>query len=175
MASSGERAVPSAERIAPRTEQTLSSMHLILWRHADAEDGIPDSSRALTDKGRKQAKTMAKWLTARLPEDAVVLVSPATRARQTAEALRRAFETVAALDVGASPRAVLGAVGWPGRGGTVLVVGHQPTLGQVAARLLAGTDSEWAVKKAAIWWFEARTRGGRDEAMLRAVVSPDLI
>ena len=150
-------------------------MHLILWRHAEAEDGTPDSSRALTDKGRKQAKTMAKWLAGRLPEDAVVLVSPATRARQTAEALRRAFETVATLDVGASPSAVLAAVGWPGRGGTVVVVGHQPTLGQVAARLLGGTDAEWSVKKAAVWWFEARKRGGRDEAVLRAVVSPDLL
>jgi len=150
-------------------------MQLILWRHADAEDGIPDSSRTLTDKGRKQAKAMAKWLAARLPEDAVVLVSPAARARQTAEALRRAFETVAALDVGATPSAVLAAVGWPGRGGTVVVVGHQPTLGQAAARLLAGADAEWAVKKAAVWWFEARAREGRDEAVLRAVVSPDLL
>ncbi len=149
-------------------------MNLILWRHADAEDGIPDSARALTDKGRKQAKVIAKWLKARLPADCVILVSPATRARQTAEALNLAFETVSALDVGASPSQVLAASGWPRRDGTILVVGHQPTLGQVAARLLAGTDSEWPVKKCAVWWFEARTRGGREEAILRAAMSPDL-
>lgn len=150
-------------------------MNLILWRHADAEDGIPDSARALTDKGRHQAKTMAKWLKARLPAECVILVSPATRARQTAEALNLAFETVATLDVGASPHQVLAASGWPRGGGTVLVVGHQPTLGQVAARLLAGTDSEWSVKKAAAWWFECRTRGGSEEAILRAAIGPDLI
>lgn len=150
-------------------------MNLVLWRHADAEDGTPDAARALTDKGRQQAKTVAKWLKARLPDGCVILVSPATRARQTAEALQLAFETVPTLSVGASPSQVLAASGWPGSGGTVLVVGHQPTLGQVAARLLAGTELEWSVRKAAVWWFESRARGGRDEAVLRAVIGPDLI
>lgn len=150
-------------------------MNLILWRHADAEDGIPDSARALTDKGRKQAKAVAKWLKARLPADCEILVSPATRARQTAEALHQKFDTVQALDVGASPSEVLAACGWPGRNGTVLAVGHQPTLGQVAAYLLTGTNAEWSIKKSAVWWFESRTRAGRDEAVLRAVIGPDLL
>jgi len=150
-------------------------MNLILWRHADAEDGMPDSGRALTDKGRKQAKAVARWLKTRLPADCRVLVSPATRARQTAEALHVDFETAPDLDVGASPGQVLAAAGWPRQGGSVLVVGHQPTLGQVAARLLAGTEAEWAVKKAAVWWFESRERAGREEAVLRAAIGPDLI
>lgn len=136
---------------------------------------MPDSGRALTDKGRKQAKAVARWLKARLPSDCRILVSPATRARQTAEALHLDFETASDLDVGASPGQALAATGWPRRGGTVLVVGHQPTLGQVAARLLAGAEAEWAVKKAAVWWFESRERGGREEAVLRAVIGPDLI
>ena len=150
-------------------------MNLILWRHADAEDGIPDSSRALTDKGRKQAKAVAKWLRTRLPDDCRILASPATRARQTAEALQRDFTIDAALDVGAAPGQVLAAAGWPHQGGTVLVVGHQPTLGQVAAQVLAGSAAEWSVKKAAVWWFEHRARGGRDEAVLRAAIGPDLL
>jgi phosphohistidine phosphatase len=150
-------------------------MNLVLWRHADAEEGIPDSGRALTDKGRKQAKAVAKWLNARLPTDCAILVSPATRARQTAEALHRKFETTAALDVGASAADVLSACDWPRRHGTVLVVGHQPTLGQVAAHLLSGIAAEWSVKKAAVWWFESRARGGREEAVLRAVTGPDLL
>jgi phosphohistidine phosphatase len=37
-------------------------MELILWRHAEAEDGIPDMARELTSKGKKQAKHMAAWL-----------------------------------------------------------------------------------------------------------------
>jgi phosphohistidine phosphatase len=153
----------------------LTQTNLILWRHADAEAGIPDSSRALTDKGRKQAKAVAKWLNARLPEDCVILVSPATRARQTAEALHRRFDTVPALDVGATASDVMSACGWPRHAGTVLVVGHQPTLGQVAANLLSGTAAEWSVKKGAVWWFESRKREGRAEAVLRAVIGPDLL
>ena len=51
-------------------------MELILWRHADAEDGIPDSERKLTPKGVKQAARMAKWLRARLSADALILASP---------------------------------------------------------------------------------------------------
>lgn len=150
-------------------------MNLILWRHAEAEDGMPDSGRALTDKGRKQAKAVARWLKARLPAGCRILVSPATRARQTAEALHLEFETVPQIDVGAPPGDVLQAAGWPKRGGAVLVVGHQPTLGLVAARMLAGTAAEWSVKKGAVWWFESRERGGRAETVLRAVIGPDLI
>ena len=59
-------------------------MELILWRHADAELGQPDSERRLTDKGHKQAARMAKWLAERLPEDYVVMASPAVRAQRQA-------------------------------------------------------------------------------------------
>ncbi|MCL5061112.1 MAG: hypothetical protein M1449_11980, partial [Candidatus Thermoplasmatota archaeon] len=38
---------------------------------------------------------------------------------------------------------------------------HQPTLGQVAMRLLAGQPGDLAVKKGAIWWFQSRERAGQ--------------
>ena len=62
-------------------------MELILWRHAEAEDGEPDEERRLTGRGKKQAKRVAKWLARRLPEDFAVISSPARRALQTARAL----------------------------------------------------------------------------------------
>ena len=62
-------------------------MDLILWRHAEAEDGVPDGARALTKKGLKQAAAIAAWLKPRLPDATRILVSPATRAQQTAAAL----------------------------------------------------------------------------------------
>ncbi|HWS74448.1 MAG TPA: histidine phosphatase family protein, partial [Quisquiliibacterium sp.] len=62
-------------------------MNLILWRHAEAEDAEPDLERRLTARGRKQAKRMADWLNAQLPERFVVIASPAQRTRQTADAL----------------------------------------------------------------------------------------
>lgn len=149
-------------------------MDLILWRHAEAEDGLPDKTRKLTAKGEKQARAMAQWLKERLPRDAKVLSSPATRALQTAAALVDEPRIVSALDVGAGPAAVLAAAGWPDNG-TVVVVGHQPTLGRVAALLLAGEEQDWSVKKGAIWWFSNRVRGGEPQTILRAVMAPDLL
>lgn len=148
-------------------------MELILWRHADAEDGIPDLARELTDKGRKQAARMADWLNPRLPQDIHVLSSPAARALQTAKALGRYFEEVPALAPGAGADAVLAAAGWPDSAYPVLIVGHQPTLGQVAMRLLTGQAADAAVRKAGIWWFQGRERDGELQVVLRAVASPD--
>ena len=150
-------------------------MELILWRHAEAADGLPDASRALTAKGLKQAEKMAAWLKARLPDDARLLVSPAKRTQQTAAAFAKDFTTVKEIAAGTSVEAVLIAAGWPDHDGTVVVVGHQPTLGAVAARLLAGQDTSWSVKKGAVWWLSARQRNGETQAILRAVMAPELL
>ncbi len=69
-------------------------MDLILWRHADAEDSADD---------------MARGLRAHLPADTRVIVSPARRAQETAQALPSDFDTVAAIAPGASHLAVLAA------------------------------------------------------------------
>lgn len=150
-------------------------MELILWRHADAEDGIPDAERKLTAKGLEQAENMADWLKERLPKETVVLASPAKRALQTARALSAKFETRPELATGAAPQAVLEAASWPHGRGAVVVVGHQPTLGQAAALLLAGAAAEWSIKKGAVWWIAHRVRHGRPETVLRAVMSPELL
>jgi len=147
---------------------------LILWRHAEAEDGVPDKTRDLTAKGEKQASGMAAWLKSRLPRETKVLTSPATRAIRTARYLVDEPEVVRALDVGATPAAVLAAAGWP-ENGSVVVVGHQPTLGRVAALLLSGEEADWVIKKGAIWWFTNRVRGGEAQTVLRAVMAPDLL
>ena len=146
-------------------------MDLILWRHADAEDGTPDAERKLTPKGEKQARRVADWLKEQLPDDYVVLVSPARRARQTAQALTKDLELVEAVGTGASPRGVLDAAGWPDRDGVVIVVGHQPTLGQTIARALTERDEGWSLRKGALWWL--RNRDG--EVSVRAVIGPDLV
>ncbi|MGH8779334.1 SixA phosphatase family protein [Paraburkholderia sp.] len=152
-------------------------MNLILWRHAEAEDiASSDLARQLTARGRKQAQTAARWLRARIDPDAVVLASPAARTVQTAESLTDQYRVVQEIAPDASAAAVLDAAGWPdGIARTVVVVGHQPTLGHVAARLLAGSGASWPVKKAGIWWIESRDRLGVEEAVLRVAISPDLI
>jgi len=147
-------------------------MDLILWRHADAERGGRDEERRLTVKGRKQAKRVAAWLRERLPRDATVLTSPARRAVETAEALTDRFQTISLLGTGSSASQFLAAAGWPDGAGAVVAVGHQPTLGRAAALILTGAEADWKFKKGAIWWFEQGEDEERENAALRAVVSP---
>lgn len=150
-------------------------MDLILWRHAEAEDGFPDQGRKLTGKGEKQAAKMAAWLKTHLPADARILVSPTMRTRQTAAALTQKGTAVEEAGPGTSVAALLGSAGWPDAEGAVVVVGHQPTLGQVAAYLLSDAQESWNIKKGAIWWFSNRTRLGETQTVLRAVLSPEFL
>lgn len=150
-------------------------MDLILWRHAEAADGIPDHARELTAKGVKQAEKVAAFLHRHLPEHTRVLASPATRAQQTAAAFTNRFILAPTIAPGASAQAVLQAAHWPGAGGTVLVVGHQPTLGEVAAQLLGCNGYALNIKKGALWWFNQREREGSAQVILRLVIAPDFL
>jgi phosphohistidine phosphatase len=148
-------------------------MELILWRHADAEAGEDDEARKLTPKGVKQAAHMARWLAKRLPDDALVLVSPAVRARETAQPLERKVRVDKKVGTGASAAQLLEAAGWPNAKRTVMVVGHQPAMGAAAALALTGAASEWRMKKGAIWWIEVKD--GEGAAAVRAALAPDMI
>lgn len=150
-------------------------MDLILWRHAEAVDGAPDHARELTAKGVKQAQKIAAFLRQHLPDEYRILVSPAIRAQQTAAALTNHFTLAPTIAPGATAKAVLHAARWPEAGGTVLVIGHQPTLGEVAAQLLGSNDSSLSVKKSALWWFSRREREGAAQITLRLVITPDLL
>jgi phosphohistidine phosphatase len=148
---------------------------LILWRHADAAPGSRDLERKLTARGRKQAERMGAWLVARLPGRYTVLASPARRARETADALGVRYKIAERLAPGAAPADILEACGWPLHKSAVVVVGHQPDLGRVAALLVSGTKSEWSVKKGGLWWLSNRERGDETQVVVRAVLAPDLI
>lgn len=145
-------------------------MDVILWRHADAEQGLPDDARRLTAKGKKQALKVASWLKTRIEAPVTVLSSPAARAVETAEVLGKPPRVEPALSPGATPARVLQTAGWPSGAGTVVVVGHQPDLGRTAALLLFGQERDISVKKGAAWWF--REKGG--EVVLLATITPDL-
>jgi phosphohistidine phosphatase len=143
-------------------------MELILWRHADAEEGADDRARRLTPKGEKQAAAMAKWLRSHLPEHYTLVASPAVRAQQTAAALGAKVVTDKALAPGASVAAIVKAA--EQHKGVVVIVGHQPDLGRAAAQLVAHARAEWPIEKGAIWWL-----AGTAPARINAVVSPDLL
>lgn len=151
-------------------------MDLLLWRHAEAEEGLPDLKRKLTQRGEKQALKMAEWLRANAPKDLRILVSPAIRCQQTAQVLGLPFETDKRLGTGGDVSQLLAAIGWPDGGEkeighkAVLVVGHQPTLGQTAALLLSGSEASWTIKKGAVWWFSNCRRQGESQTLLRTVI-----
>jgi phosphohistidine phosphatase len=149
-------------------------MELILWRHADAEPGVDDLERKLTAKGRKQAARVAGWLHAHLPAKFSVYSSPAKRALQTAKALDAPITTSELLVPGTSAADILRAVNWPERDEIVIVVGHQPTLGRVVARLLGGSG-ELSIQKGALWWIEGRDKGGSAGVRVRAMIAPDFV
>ena len=154
-------------------------MNLLIWRHAEAEDNNAggDLPRNLTRHGERQAAEVAKWMKKRLPSDYELLVSPANRTRQTADALSTDYRIVEALAPGAEATAYVNAAGWSDSSGdtgrTVILVGHQPSVGRVVALLVSGKQSEWSIKKGAVWWIESRDRGDLD-LIVRAVMSPGL-
>jgi phosphohistidine phosphatase len=155
-------------------------MELILWRHADAEPGFPDLARTLSARGREEAREAVQWLTEHLPPSCRILVSPAQRTQQTAEMLARPYETMAALAPEKSMGDLLAAIGWPKQKGVTLVVGHQPTLGEVAICLLG--ESRWMPKTASLCWLKAveipdktPAMSRRVQATLTAVFTPSFI
>lgn len=132
-------------------------------------------ARPLTTKGRKQAARMAAWLKPRLPRGCRILVSPALRAVQTADALGLGYELADKIAPGADAQALLAASGWPDAGESVLLVGHQPSLGRLCGLLLFGQETELSIKKGGLFWLAHRLRGNGPQTVVKAVMTPELL
>jgi phosphohistidine phosphatase len=153
-------------------------MDLILWRHAEAFDaleGQEDLSRTLTPKGEKQALRMGQWLDRQLPEGVRVMSSPAIRCEQTVKTLGRKVKYKSDLSPDATLDDFLVSVGWPDSKMSVLVVGHQPVLGQAIAYLLGIPTGECSVRKGAVWWLRSRVRDGQTQTVVVSVQTPELL
>ncbi|NBU00196.1 MAG: histidine phosphatase family protein, partial [Betaproteobacteria bacterium] len=132
-------------------------MNLIMWRHADAGDSLQDLEddleRSLSERGKKQASRMSRWLEARLPESFAVVSSPAQRALQTAVTLSSKVRPEPRLLPGASLEEALQAIkideAHMRKSGHLVVVGHQPLLGQLLSHLVSGKETCWSIKKGA--------------------------
>ena len=153
-------------------------MDLILWRHAHAEaleaDLQHDGERKLTLKGQKQAAKMALWLDSVLPHSCRILVSPSQRTMQTALALGRKFKIVAEIGTDSDVDQILAACNWPNSRESVLIIGHQPHLGELVCRLLPSI-TECAMRKGNVWWISQKD--GEESALpyLKAVMTPELV
>lgn len=154
-------------------------MNLILWRHAEAEDGTPDLERELTEKGRQQAEASAEWLRAYLHGRVEVWASQARRSQQTAEALGRPYAVKAELNPINHVEQLPALIAAHEASDYLVLVGHQPWLGQLCSYLLNGgwlAGHYWTVKKSGIWWFGVKTdANGRLYAKLKAAMTPQLL
>lgn len=116
-------------------------MRVFLVRHAEAAPGEPDDLRPLTRAGRETARALGESLAAQGIQPDAVLSSPLLRARETAAELGRVLgcdpETDERLAPGATADSLRAALA--DRGEVVVVVGHQPDCGLIAAEITGGT------------------------------------
>lgn len=123
-------------------------MLLYLLRHAEAEVlAASDRARRLTPKGGEQASRVGKFCRKQGFEPTVILSSPVTRARQTAEVVAKSLPEAALIEV---PWAACGMDPWKAMDElaayetfpAVMLVGHQPDLGGLASALLGMTNAQ---------------------------------
>jgi len=153
-------------------------MKLYLMRHAEAEDGVNDAARALTDYGRKQAREMARFLANSGIRFDAAYTSPLVRAVQTCEEVlpitnpkpRLKLKTIDILINESSGIEFMNWVRKHPPAEHLLLVGHAPSLAEHVARLTGGS----AVKmtKGCVACVDTPDRR---EGALRFLVSPKLI
>ena len=137
----------------------MATLELYLVRHGIAAERGPDypddSKRPLTNKGMTALKREAKALNALGIGFDLIITSPLTRTRQTAEILAEHLEgkpTVIhsdALAPAGTPAAVMQEIARHARKARIALVGHEPNIGELAARLI-GARSPIEFKKGAI-------------------------
>jgi len=141
--------------------------NLIVWRHAEAEElsaSGNDAERALTPRGIKDAAKMARWLQQHLPKNYEILSSPARRCLQTVAALQHlsarkkphSFSIAPFLATDGSVEVMVTKLLNADSSQTIVLVGHQPQLGEFIARLLDMAETAALVKKGAVWWLRQR-------------------
>jgi phosphohistidine phosphatase len=117
-------------------------MLLYLLRHAEAESvAAGDFERVLTPKGREQAARAGRFCRQNHLRPEVLLSSPVTRARQTADIVAKGLGQTEVIEApwaacGMSPSTAMDELKAFRRFESVMVVGHQPDLGELAGALL---------------------------------------
>jgi phosphohistidine phosphatase len=122
-------------------------VHLLRHAKSSWKEPLPDAERPLAPRGRKAAKAMRDYLRKESVRPALVLCSSALRTRETLELIAPALPDVAAWiesDLyGADAQELLARLrGLPGTAPSVLVVGHNPGLHDLAVSLAGGGDAE---------------------------------
>ena len=159
----------------------MSTYFIYLVRHGLAAEQGPefpnDDDRPLTSEGIQRMRVQVLGLRALDVRLDRVLTSPLVRAAQTAEILAAGLGcaaplvTVDALRPGGRYDALLAALARLGHERSIALVGHMPSVGEIAARLI-GAQAPLAFKKGAACCIEADALPPAGVGQLRWFVPP---
>lgn len=162
----------------------MATLELYLVRHglaAERGDAYPDDSkRPLTARGIARMRKSARALEDMGVGFDVIITSPLVRARQTAEILGEGLKskptivTADALAPAGTPAAVIQEIGKHARRARVALVGHEPNIGELAARLI-GARSPLEFKKGAICRIDFEVLPPKGLGQLRWFVTPRML
>lgn len=158
-------------------------MLIVLFRHgptagADSKRWPDDRLRPLSSDGRERTLIAAHGLERLLPESTVIATSPLKRTLETARLLAdatgiEAIETLEALAPGGSSHKVLDSLAARGTDASIVLVGHDSGLGNLAGTLLGGPAL--ALKKAGACAIDCSKKPGPAAGQLRWLLSPSIL
>ncbi|MBM2846685.1 MAG: phosphohistidine phosphatase SixA [Bacteroidetes bacterium] len=161
-------------------------MHIYLVRHTEA---VPvggtitrDADRTLSVRGEADAVLMGQALAKVEPDLDIVVTSPLVRAVQTGEIIGGQISQHPILHVsehlapGFNHRSLMQELVSLSGGGRIIAVGHQPDLTNFISYFIAGSSyASIAMETGAIASIALRPEGGRSEAYLRWILTPDIV
>jgi phosphohistidine phosphatase len=162
----------------------MPALELYLIRHGIAAERGPewpdDSKRPLTGKGITALKQEAKALAALGISFDLIISSPLTRTRQTANVFAEYLpekpdvELSDSLAPAGTPAAVMQEIARHSRKVRIALVGHEPNIGELAARLI-GAPSPIEFKKGAICRIDFGALPPKSLGMLRWFLPPRIL
>ena len=162
----------------------MPTLELYLIRHglaADRGDEYPDDSkRPLTSEGVASLRKEAKALDVLEIGFDHIITSPLVRTRQTADVFAAHLKTKPtisnsdALTPAGSAASVIQEIGKHARKGRIALVGHEPNMGELAARLV-GARGAIPFKKGAICRIDFDVLPPKGIGQLRWFVPPKML
>lgn len=156
-------------------------MEIYLFRHGIAEEGKPgrpDSSRELTDEGRRRTADVVRLARKAGVQPTMILSSPYARAQQTAKvaAEELGYEghilQTEALVPHSSPESVWKEIGDHADEAAVLLASHEPLLSHTVAYLLNSPALRVEMKKSAMVRIDMESLRAAPHGILRWMIVP---
>ena len=162
----------------------MATLELYLIRHGVAaergSDYPDDSKRPLTSDGISRLRKEAKALAELDVDFDQIIASPLVRTKQTADIFAQALPSHPAvvlsdaLAPAGTPSAVFQELGKHMRRARIALVGHEPNLGELAARLI-GARTPIEFKKGAICRIDFEVFPPKGTGVLRWFVTPKIL